>query len=240
MNHKIIRKERTLSNFVDWLPDLEDHECFYLCWQARRKYDEALKANDRTQLRRFTATKKNLIQKIKEIQVEVGTFTSKDGSHVIQDESAALYITPNPRDQRVAAVKLLGQVGHALHRQGEPWKNLESLVLTEIHRAKSRSNYVIFDFDAHGPHIYDGVESVFLNLQAVTFLRTKGGLHVLVDVKKAKALGTIHKDWFQHISMIADCDQKGDLMIPVPGTCQGGFVPRFVNMYDDPEEMIDD
>lgn len=227
MNHRIIRDEDVLRHFVDWLPDLEDHECFYLCWQARKKYDSVLKSSDRTQLRRFTATKKNLIQKIKEIQVEVGTFTTKDGSHVIQDESAALYITPNPRDQRVAAVKLLGKMGHALHRQGETWINLESLVLTEIHKAKSRSSYVIFDFDSHRPHIRDGVESVFPDLQAVTFLRTKGGFHVLVDVVKAKALGTLHKDWFQRISLIADCDQKGDLMIPVPGSCQGGFVPWF-------------
>lgn len=36
------------------------------------------------------------------------------------------------------------------------------------------------------------------------------------------------KDWFQVVQKKYPVDQSGDQLLPVPGTFQGGFVPRFL------------
>ena len=67
--YKIINDEEALINFINWLPDLRDNETFYLSLFARKKYaPEAgfVKANDKTQLKRFTAIKLNMLDKIKQ------------------------------------------------------------------------------------------------------------------------------------------------------------------------------
>jgi len=58
MNYKIIKDEKELKKFIDWLPQLEDGQKFYISLFARKKYGatEGLKA-DKGQLKRFTASK---------------------------------------------------------------------------------------------------------------------------------------------------------------------------------------
>jgi len=40
-------------------------------------------------------------------------------------------------------------------------------------------------------------------------------------------LHKINKQWYQTIKNKFDVDQSGDNMIPIPGTFQGGFTPKF-------------
>ena len=34
--------------------------------------------------------------------------------------------------------------------------------------------------------------------------------------------------WHQRIQELYNVDQSGDQMIPMPGTYQGGFIPKFI------------
>lgn len=39
-----------------------------------------------------------------------------------------------------------------------------------------------------------------------------------------------HKNsWYNNLNQTLRPDQIGDLMIPVPGCTQGGFIPKFLN-----------
>lgn len=65
MHYKIILCEKKLNNFIDFLPELNNHECYYFTLFARNKYlnsDEKLALNNLT-LKRFTVFKKEHIKK---------------------------------------------------------------------------------------------------------------------------------------------------------------------------------
>ena len=53
MNYKIIQNKELLLDFIKWLPELLDGECYYVTLFARSKYDKSLKS-DKQQLHRLT------------------------------------------------------------------------------------------------------------------------------------------------------------------------------------------
>jgi hypothetical protein len=95
MNYQIIKDETLLREFINWLPELESGECFYVSLLARSKYleNKALLKTDKASLKRFTANEKRfLLNKIKQLEVEVGAY--KHGDLPVPQEALALYITP--------------------------------------------------------------------------------------------------------------------------------------------------
>jgi len=238
--HEIIRDYMALEQFVTWLPDLEEHERFFLCLQARKKYMPTLKASDKTQLKRFTSRKETLIDKIRQLECPVGCYRTKEGE-VIPDEGIALYITLNPRDMRKATftgAKALIDMIQKADNGGLPDFNPHSEILSCIHKSKGRSTFVHFDVDRptgdeadeNAPKSDLSTEGVWkkaveiVGEKAVSVIETRGGCHLMIDPSKVVSE---HKNWYPMIVKQIHSDQTGDLMVPVVGCCQGGFVPRF-------------
>ena len=238
--HNIIRNYSALEQFIAWLPELKPHERFFLCLQARKKYMPSLKASDKTQLKRFVSTKELLIAKIEQLECPVGCYRTKEGD-VITDDAIALYITLNPRDMRkavFASLKALVDMIEKSENGGLHDFNPHSEVLSCIHRSKSRSAFVHFDIDNPTGNETDNnarksdltIEKVWdiatqvVGKEAVTLIQTRGGCHLMIDANKVKSE---HKNWHPMIVKQIQCDQTGDLMIPIVGCCQGGFVPSF-------------
>ena len=220
--YKIIADEDKLHEFIDWLPDLESHEIFYVSLFARNKYTDQNIGADKQQLKRFTSNKKMLFQKIKQLETPFGGYL-KDGE-VIPPESLAIYIMPNPRSMVKAASKSLIELAK---RITEPYNgyNPHQLVMSEIQKSPSRK--VFFDFDFDGVELSTLRQSVndIINGDACHFLQTRGGVHLLVETKKIS--NQFKKSWFNDISKLPGLDRdKGDKLIPVPGCYQGGFVPK--------------
>lgn len=65
-----------------------------------------------------------------------------------------------------------------------------------------------------------------LNSECINLVKTRGGFHLLIEL--AKIDKSIEKTWYKAITSIDGIDIKGDNMIPVIGTYQGGFVPHFI------------
>src|SRR5690606_10600479 len=105
-NYKIVKDKDELQKFIDFLPDLNPNEKFYCSLFARKKYGatEGLKA-DKCQLKRFTTTKERMYRDFKKLEVALGSYEI-DGIPINQD-SLVLYITPNPRNMRKAALEVL-------------------------------------------------------------------------------------------------------------------------------------
>lgn len=245
MNYKIITDEKKLLDFIDWLPDLQPHETYVVNLFARNKYckDICHINSDKAQMKRFATSKEWMFRKIKALEIELGNYWQQ--KIPIPQEALALYVTVNPRSQVKAAKNLLIKLAKLI---GEPYNsyNVSSEALSELQKAKSRSLYTDFDIDfdpffagmdvAERQELRKGVEYVAdqlsstINKEAVTILRTRGGVHVLIE--HAKVDPKYSKTWYNDISSLAGVDIKGDSMIPVPGCTQGNFTPHFINHHE--------
>lgn len=229
--YKVLTDEKALHNFIDWLPDLKDHEKFYFCLFARKKYcKELVKSNDKTQLKRFLATKENIVKKIKQLELPLGRWTLKDAE--APQESLVLYMLPNPRCM-IKATQYLGKKCWDLHRSSN--HNIVAEALSAAQKSKSR-NYVV-DFDVDDKEVdLNKIKEIFWEntykgIKIYNILETRGGYHILVKPEVAslwRKSNNLNPNWFVKITEMFPVDQGGDQMIPVPGCIQGGFTPKFV------------
>lgn len=226
MNYKIIQDEKILRDFIDWLPILDEKEKYYLCLFARSKYCKQLVhiKSDKAQLKRFVSNKERMFEKIKQLEIEEGCYLQRDVK--IPLEALALYITVNPRDMWKASVNTMVKLANAIRDQNI-LMNPHQEALSEIQKAKSRTCYIDFDFDGDNIPTKDELQDI-VNKEAITLLRTRGGIHILVDPKKVDI--KYKNTFYQKLSKIEGVDQTGDQMIPVPGCSQGGFIPKFIEL----------
>lgn len=230
MNYQIITDEEKLLSFIDWLPELKEYEKYYVCLFARNKYCKELThiKSDKSQLKRFVSDKERLYWKIKQLEVEVGAYRQKDNA--IPQEALALYITPNPRSTWKATFNSIIKLSTMI-RDNCITNNPHQEVLSEIQRAKGTTHYIDFDIDEKDEQVLsDTITRIkeVINPDAVTWLRTRGGLHVLINPKKVAP--EFKNSFYQNIVKLPNIDQTGDQLIPVVGCTQGGFTPHFLDI----------
>jgi hypothetical protein len=221
MNYKIIQDEKEFRKFIDWLPDLEDNEKYYLSLFARKKYcEELIKSNDKTQIKRFTSYKDDIYRKVKQLECEVGSYYLKDRE--VPQESLVLYINPNPRNMRRATFQLIKKCTDILETNGMNY-NIHAEALSCIQRSKSKTHFCDFDIDSKDVSICRVKEILPDNTYDI--IETRGGYHVLVKTRLAPKT-----KWHKELRDAFVIDQIGDQMIPVVGCTQGGFVPKFIKI----------
>lgn len=250
MKYQIVKDEAILQNFVEWLPDLQDYQKFYICLFARKKYDKALQStsSDKMQLKRDIVNKENIIQKLKQWEVEEGLYTLK--STAATQQSLAVYISPNPRDMKKAQGDLVQRLVSAMVK-GNFFFNPKAEAISSCQKSKAY-NYVV-DFDIDSKDVDLLLMQDILPSSAYKILETKGGYHILVYPEKAteflNKVESLRKDrklhprwtsgdlknkfnqnWYNQIKQAYHpyVDQAGDQLIPIPGCTQGNFVPKFL------------
>lgn len=236
MNYEIIKNEAKLKSFIEWLPELQENETFYLCLFARSKYckneDGSNKfphiKTDKSQLKRLTVSKKELIiDKIRQLEVALGAYKTKDGADVPQ-EALALYITPNPRSQQQAVFALQRRLIDIQQCKGSNF-NVHAEALSAIQKSCSREIYMDFDFDVSTEIQSDFcIKKIheYLNDECINILKTRGGFYLLVEL--SEIYNNLKNTWYKNISSMEFVDMNKNDLIPVGGTYQGGFVPYFV------------
>jgi hypothetical protein len=224
MNYQIIKDEKKLKDFIEWLPDLLPHETYYCALFARSKYCKNITklTADKQQLKRFTTNKAYMYDKLKQLECEIGSYTQK---HIpIPQEAISVYISPNPRDMEVAAKKGLIELAKLITNPYNGY-NPHVEMLNCIQTSCSRKIYYDIDFDnVKIEDMQDKINEI-LNPDCLTYLQTYGGFHLLININKIE--NQFVKSWHQKISSLIGVDVRGDNLIPIPGTHQGGFIPSF-------------
>lgn len=226
--YQVVLDDQKLKEFIDWLPELESHEMYYVSLFARSKYCKDIThiKSDKQQLKRFTSNKKNLFNKLKQLEIAAGQYINHQGVTIPQ-EALAVYINVNPRSMFKASVSALKKFVElvTLKQQGY---NPHQEVLSEIQKSKSYTAYIDFDIDNETSTPQQLLERLcqYVNIESVSLLRTRGGYHILIDPKKVSSEFT--KSFYQNIHRHMNADIVGDNMIPVPGCYQGGFMPNLI------------
>lgn len=251
MTYQIITDEDRLKEFINWLPELGPNEKFYLSLFARKKYcPELVHSNDRTQLKRFTSDKVRMIDKIRQLELPLGRWKIKDRE--APQEALVLYIHPNPRDMK-KATKMMGKKCWDLQDNNHFDLVAESMSCIQ----QSVGNKVWIDFDIDDKEVDISKVKDILPDCTYEVLQTRGGYHVLVNSKMVnealkfikgsyldsladRGLGpgdanydkavNLPRNWYLAMKETFNCDNIGDMMIPVPGCVQGGFTPKFIEI----------
>lgn len=244
MNYQIIKDEKLLRDFISWLPELQPTEKYYLCLFYRSKYCKDENGvntmphikSDKSQLKRFVSDKKRMYDKIKQLECEIGAYKHNELS--VPQKALALYITVNPRELWKATINSMVKLANCI-RDNNILVNPHQEVLSEIQRTKSKTYYVDFNMDIEGLHLMSpegiiktlemrmGTVLYYVNQEAVTFIRSRGGMHILVEPSKVKE--HFKNSFYKNLVTLGEVDQSGDQMIPVVGCTQGDFTPHFIN-----------
>jgi len=219
MNYKIIEDEEKLKQFIEWLPQLEQNEKYFVSLFARKKYcNDKIKSNDKTQLKRFVSNKDRLFEKIKQLEVEFGSYSLRD--EAVPQESLVLYINPNPRDMKKATFLMAKQCLNLIEYCNNGY-NIQAEALSCIQKSRSKSHFCDFDIDEKDIDL--SLMTDILPRDCYEVVETRGGYHILVNTRKAPKT-----KWHVDIREAFDVDQTGDQLLPVCGCVQGGFTPRFI------------
>ena len=229
--YKVVIDSNEFNNFLEWLPPLEKEECHYVALLARDKYVRELGIGtfnfDKHQGARFTTTNERLLLKLKQCETEVGNYAVK-GIEVPQ-QALAVYMTINPRSQTKAAKQLLKRLADVVCG-GEKNVNVYQESLTAIHKSVGRRLFVDVDFDNVPLSPTVKMMSRDINADAVKILETRGGFHAVIRL--AAIEDKYVKSWYKSITSLEGADIVGDTLIPIPGTYQGGFIPKLFDMKD--------
>lgn len=218
MNYRIIHDEQALREFIDWLPELDENETYYLSVFARKKYCAALiKSNDKTQVKRFTSNKERMFDKIKQLEVPLGSLKLRDMD--APQESLVVYIHPNPRSNTKACNKMLKHCADLITNTARGY-NLHAEAMSCIQKSKSRTCFVHFDIDTKDVNL--SLINEVLPAKSYSIVETRGGYHLLVDTRA----NLPKRNWFYELEQLLKPEQTGDMMLPVPGTIQGEFIPK--------------
>ncbi len=223
MNYQIIADETALREYIEWLPDLGEHEKFYSCLFARKKYANEIPwiKSDKGQVKRFLSDKDRLFDKIAQLECPVGAY--KVNGMPIPQEALALYLSTNPRDCNKATIKSIVALATLYECKG-PEMNPHAEVMSQIQKYPGKKSFVIFDLDSKEDSILQN--SIALVDGYCDVVETRGGYHMFVHKNKIDKISD--NRWYTKITDQPNCDQAGDLMSPPCGTIQGMHLVKFV------------
>ncbi len=229
MNYKLIHDEDQLQRFIDFLPNLNPNEGYFIILIARKKwYPESGIASAHKLKRETVSSKDKIIPTIRQWEISRGAY--KSGETLIDQRNLGVYIGFNPKNQYNACFELVNQCMAAI-RSNKENINIKAMASDVIQGSNGTKNFIDIDVDIKDGEDYFQVKSFIdgiLDESHTTFIKTNGGFHCLVKLDGLKG----NNSWYQQINanqFASDLNIMSNDLIPVVGCNQGIFVPHFFN-----------
>ncbi len=227
MNYKLIHDEEQLKRFIDFLPELNPNEGYFIILIARKKWYPESGIPSAHKLKRETVgNKERIIQTIRQWEVAEGTYQSNEVP--INQMNLGVYIGYNPKNQYNACFELIEQC-LANIRTNKQNINIKSMANDVIQGSNGSKNFIDIDVDIKDGEDYLEIEKFIRSVVAkehLTFIKTNGGFHCLVKLEGLKGNMT----WYQQIKshqFKSELNIMSNDLIPVVGCNQGKFIPHF-------------
>jgi len=252
-HYKVVADLEQMKRMVDLLPDLQPAEVFFLSLSVRKKYltvdeREGLGLNRAEMFGRKIVREKSHIkfnQILRRLETNIEGFSAKNGKPYPQ-KALACYLNINPSNMLVANTEYQANIqkySYEMTRALLNGKKCESIMkkfskldvelMNCVQRSRGQKKFIDIDFDV------DKVTERFVLERFIEWLKTHGikyhvvethsGFHVLMERSTIKCnfhpiVNELHKLVKDEVVV------NGNEMIPFPGTNQGGFVVRFLDM----------
>lgn len=249
MNAKIktlLVDEKLTREFLDiTLPELKEDEVLLLMMFARKKYNSAT-TDEWKFFRDVVKPSKSrgdakvsfsdvVLRKIRRSAVFVGDYTDFKTGELIPMDAFVYYIDLTPKSMLKAYTLFTKETADLLYRiykdttQIEFATRLKTKFLSAIHKSNSYKPYSLLDIDDKDEDLLEKCLDV-VNNEYIWVSETRGGYHVIVEKTKENGRSiheNIRKDQQNNKnSIFKDVEIKKEVMTPVPGTLQGGFMVK--------------
>lgn len=228
MRYQIILDEKILDSFIDFLPELNTDEVYYLSLMARSDNKQLPAVKDgQIYGSKKLVKKKDIKRYLREFEIPIGEYQRKGVP--IPQECLSPYITINPRSLKKAAK----DVAISLTEKLLNGDNVDPVdfAITSVHKNIGTKHFLDFDFDLESkPKYQKNIEDTFKSLfSKFITLETKGGFHIIVPCKLIKYNNYNYiVGGTTGLSPMIGLDRHGaEGMIPIPGCTQRGFMPTF-------------
>lgn len=228
--HNFVYDEEQIKRFMRLIgAESETHQIFLSIRPKYQSREEKEKDNRQIQEKQISpliihaCTPEDYVGAIRKYELAVGSYTDR-GEKVIPTEMMVIYGTTNPRDENKAAKKLAQELLLAgFERDQTYFTNLSSRLTSCMMSSKGKTNLITIDID--DKTTYTEVRN-FLHERRIKIIviETRGGYHVMFPPGKQTG------DVFQKFSNLYT---MGDIFCPIPGTYQGGFPVRFIDVDTD-------
>lgn len=229
----LLKDETAIRKFVDnVVPEIKDDEILLIFLAARSKYAPGIRMKTDIVRREIVKRKDRelILKKIRRLSIVDKLYTDNYGK-ILPEHSFVIYFDLNPKSTMKAYLGLQKQMSQTVydiavgHKKLESMKRIKNALMSELHKCNSNKPYLLADIDIKDKnklYLTEILSTIpFEDIKAIT--ETKNGYHIIVNKTKntGRILYTMKKDYLE---------MKKEVMTPVPGTLQGGFLVK--GLYD--------
>lgn len=244
----MIHIKQEFDKFVEFLPELQNDEVYFISLSARTKYlnekEREFYLLGRTEMfARFTAYDKDgLYYAMQKLESTLQHRKTRNGKE-IPSKCLVVYANINPSSTVRAFTtfksemdKFLEEIYLATTRglspNFTPFQRIEKRLMNSIQKSKSRKCFIDVDFDVKTTELVREFAN-FLKERSIVYktIKTKGGYHVMIDKQTLGKQNVFTKIQELHEKSKKEngevCYNKNE-MVPVPGTMQANRLVHFV------------
>jgi len=238
MSLNLIHDTEQIKKFEEMFYTVEKPEIFLLYIATRKKYCNELSNNEngcfKKRIINYTNIKCRLVTDIQKYMVPHNSYMTKDYSRAYPSESLVIYGSLNARNAKKAAESLSKEIISKAFEQDEEYYNKIDCYFKSFLQKFSYRKYIGIDLDTKDCKIYNSLKCDIsdIGIKIYAIIETHGGYHIIINIDQlksnkegAKLLYTVLNKKYIHLDKI-----DNDLFSPIPGTIQGGFNVKFVDI----------